>query len=137
MVVASSVCSILVIDDDPAILGFLRVALKGAGYSVETARNGSEGLHQVSAYRPDLILLDMNMPVMDGWEFCKQMRGRDDSAAVPIVVMTAGQDVKGRVREVGAQGYLGKPFDLNDMLDEIQKHVPIAARDDAAKKGNC
>jgi CheY-like chemotaxis protein len=117
--------SILVVDDDPGIVGFLELALVDEGYAVRAAANGREALDQIAQRRPDLILLDMNMPVMDGWEFCNQLRRRDSSVSgIPIVVMTAARDAASRSREVDAQGYLGKPFDLDHLFNTIDSLLP-------------
>jgi CheY-like chemotaxis protein len=116
---------ILVVDDDPGIVGFLELALTDEGYRVRAAVNGSEALVRVSEGRPDLILLDMNMPGMDGWEFCSELRGRGpDFSSIPIVVMTAARDASVRSREVGAQGFLGKPFDLDQLFRTIAGLLP-------------
>lgn len=113
--------SILIVDDDPGIVGFLQLALGDEGYEVRMAANGRDALDQVSGGLPDLILLDMNMPIMDGWEFCEQLRDRGSRfGAIPIVVMTAARDAAKRSHEVGAQGFLGKPFDLDHLFHTIE-----------------
>jgi two-component system chemotaxis response regulator CheY len=112
--------SILVVDDDPGIVGFLKLALVDEGYAVRAAANGSEALQHVTERPPDQILLDMNMPVMDGWEFCERLRDRGPGhRTIPIVVMTAARDAAISSREVGAQGVLGKPFDLDHLFRVI------------------
>ena len=112
--------SILVVDDDPGIVGFLELALMDEGYAVRVAANGREALDQVSQWRPNLILLDMNMPVMDGWEFCRKLRSRGAAEeSIPVVVMTAARDAASRSQDVGAQGFLGKPFDLDHLFRVI------------------
>jgi CheY-like chemotaxis protein len=123
----SAGASILIVDDDPGILGFLELALLDEGYRVRAATNGRDALERVSETTPDLILLDMNMPVMDGWEFCDRLRGRGQPyTTIPIVVMTAARDASTRSREVGAQGFLGKPFDLDRLFQTLQSllHAP-------------
>jgi CheY-like chemotaxis protein len=111
---------ILIVDDDPGIVGFLQLALSDEGYRIGTAPNGREALARIGERRPDLILLDMNMPVMDGWEFCEELRQRGAvQSSIPIVVMTAARDASKRSREVGAQGYLGKPFDLDQLFEIV------------------
>ena len=112
--------SILVVDDDPGIVGFLELALIDEGYAVRAAANGREALEQIGDFRPSLILLDMNMPVMDGWEFYRRLRSRGPAeGSIPIVVMTAARDAAVRSRDVGAQGFLGKPFDLDHLFRVI------------------
>ncbi|HTE84767.1 MAG TPA: response regulator, partial [Dehalococcoidia bacterium] len=112
--------SILVVDDDPGIVGFLELALIDEGYAVRVAANGREALKQIAEFCPNLILLDMNMPVMDGWEFCQRLRSRGTvEGSIPIVVMTAARDAADRSRDVGAQAFLGKPFDLDHLFRVI------------------
>lgn len=118
----AALTSILVIDDDPGIVGFLELALGDEGYDVRVAANGREGLAETRVRRPDVILLDMNMPVMDGWEFCEQLRGSAaELNSIPIIVMTAARDAATRSSEVGAQGFLGKPFDLDQLFHTIER----------------
>ena len=108
---------VLVVDDDVDILGFVVLVLKEEGYPVETAANGQEALIRVERVRPSLILLDMRMPVMDGWQFARALNQR--GIQVPIVVMTAAQDARRWAQEIGAADYLAKPFDLPDLLDAV------------------
>jgi CheY-like chemotaxis protein len=110
---------ILVIDDDPAIMDTVSEILTFEGYVVVTATNGADGLRSVEQSRPALILLDMRMPIMDGWTFTHTLRAR--GAAPPIVVMTAAQDAQRWAQEIGATDYLAKPFDLHDLLDVVQR----------------
>ncbi|NJN17103.1 MAG: response regulator [Oscillochloris sp.] len=110
---------ILIIDDDPAIRATLTEVLEDEGYSVAAVTNGAEGLSAVEAERPKVILLDMRMPVLDGWGFTKALRSRGIS--LPILVMTAAQDSQRWSQEIGAAGVLAKPFDLVDLLDVIEQ----------------
>jgi two-component system, chemotaxis family, chemotaxis protein CheY len=110
---------ILVIDDDAAILDTVAEILIFEGYSVVTAANGADGLRYIEQSRPGLILLDMRMPVMDGWAFAHALRAR--GTAPPIVVMTAAQDARRWAQEIGATGYLAKPFELHDLLDVVTR----------------
>lgn len=110
---------ILVIDDDPAILGTIHEILDMEGYPVLTARNGAEALQMLERQRPSLVLLDMRMPVMDGWAFTREMRER--GVQVPILVMTAAQSARSWAEEIGAQGYLAKPFQLLDLLNAVER----------------
>jgi CheY-like chemotaxis protein len=109
--------TILVIDDDPAILTTLTDILQFEGYHVVTATNGAEALHRIDEGIPRLVLLDMRMPVMDGWAFARALRER--GITLPIFVMTAAQDARRWAQEIGAAGYLAKPFDLPDLLDTV------------------
>jgi CheY-like chemotaxis protein len=89
--------------------------LRDAGYSVDAAENGAAALEQAERNPPCAILLDMRMPIMDGWEFAAQYRQRSEPAA-PIIVMTAAHDAQIRAAQVNAVGVLAKPFDLEDLL---------------------
>ncbi len=111
---------ILVVDDDEAILETVVDALTFEGYAVETATNGAEALDAVARARPSLVLLDMRMPVMDGWGFAERVH--QDGTDVCILVMTAAQDARRWAGEIGAQGYLAKPFDLGELLDAVERH---------------
>ena len=111
--------AILVIDDDPSILSTVTDILEFEGFPVTTASNGAEGLRCVEQARPALVLLDMRMPVLDGWEFARMLRER--GIALPIIVMTAAQDARRWAQEIGATGYLAKPFDLTDLVDTVKR----------------
>lgn len=115
--------TIMVVDDDQDLLEMMEVILDGAGYKVVTATDGRIALHKIEDKMPQLILLDMKMPIMDGWEFTKKFRDEFNHAA-PIVVVTAAQDAKARALEIGAEGYLAKPFEINDLLDCVSHYVP-------------
>ncbi len=111
---------ILVVDDDPGILAMLRDLLESEGLIVRTASNGEEALAALSEMAPSLILLDMRMPVLDGWGFAERYRAQ--ALAYPIVVMTAAESAKRWAEEIGATGYIAKPFDVNELLQTIERH---------------
>jgi CheY-like chemotaxis protein len=113
---------ILVVDDDTAIRSFVEMALDGEGYAVSTAVNGAHALALTSKMRPDLILLDMRMPIMDGWTFARAYRGQAGPHA-PIVVITAALDAGARASEIQADGFLGKPFDLDELLGIVSRYT--------------
>lgn len=108
---------ILVVDDDPAILATIEEILDLEGYPVVTAGNGADALALVERVRPALVLLDMRMPVLDGWGFAREVRAR--GLDVPILVMTAAQNAQRWAAEIGADGYVAKPFDLFELLDAV------------------
>jgi two-component system chemotaxis response regulator CheY len=116
---------ILVVDDDPSILQTVASILQMEDYEVETARNGAEALAAVERTQPSLVLLDMRMPVLDGWGFARALRER--GLELPILVMTAAQDTRRWAEEIGAAGYLAKPFDLTDLLSAVSRHLPESA----------
>jgi DNA-binding response OmpR family regulator len=111
---------ILVVDDDIEILAMLRDFLEGEGLTVRTAANGAEALAALDEVAPALILLDMRMPILDGWAFAEQCRER--KLAYPIVVMTAAESARSWAEEIGATGYIAKPFDVNELLQTIERH---------------
>ncbi|MDE3077366.1 MAG: response regulator [Chloroflexota bacterium] len=113
---------VLVVDDDQTVLDAVSLALSGEGYVPHIAHSGKEGLQRLAVCKPALILLDMHMPVMDGWEFARQYY-RQAGRRAPIVVLTAAANPAQRAAEVGAEGYLAKPFDLEDLLDVVAKYV--------------
>ena len=113
---------ILVVDDDTSIRSFVEMALDSVGYAVSTAANGAEALGVTDQLQPDLILLDMRMPVMDGWTFAEKYRQQAGPHA-PIVVITAATDAGQRAAEIEADGFLGKPFDLDDLLKLVSRYT--------------
>ncbi len=113
---------ILVIDDDPDIVDMLREALEGAGHRVVTARDGLEGLERLRSVRPSLILLDMRMPRMDGWEFARAARERGNTA--PVVVITAAGDARAWAAEISADAFVSKPFTITQLLDVVERVGP-------------
>ncbi len=114
---------VLVVDDDETISEFVVWVLADDGHEVMSAANGLAALQKLEKFDPDVILLDMRMPVMDGWQFAKRYRDETVSPA-PIVVLTAAQDVAQRAGEIKADGYLGKPFDLDALLATIKHFDP-------------
>jgi DNA-binding response OmpR family regulator len=114
---------VLVVDDDPDILDALSEILEVEGYQVDRARNGREALQQLEQRLPDLVLLDLMMPVMDGWEFARSL-GPD--ARPPIIVLSADRNVSVKAREIGALGWLAKPFELSELLAAVRRAVPPA-----------
>ena len=116
--------SILTVDDSPSIRVALKIALTNAGYSVAEAGNGVEGIEKAKASAFDLIITDLNMPVMDGLTMIEEMRRLPDQMGVPIVFLTTESDegMKARAKAAGATGWLTKPFDP-DQLVRIAKKV--------------
>ena len=109
---------ILVVEDDPEILNTVAAILELEGYTVERASNGEEGLRMVERTRPRLVLLDMRMPVLDGWGFVSALKQR--GIRLPILVMTAAHDARRWASEIDAEGYLAKPFELIDLLNAVE-----------------
>jgi CheY-like chemotaxis protein len=118
----SSGRDVLVVDDNADLVEVMALMLADAGYSVRSARNGKEALEAVSERMPDLVLLDMLMPVMDGWQCARELRARY-GRAVPIVVVTAAEHARASAAEIGADDVLSKPFDLSQLLKLVARHV--------------
>ncbi|MGZ6132389.1 MAG: response regulator [Myxococcaceae bacterium] len=112
---------VLVVDDDPDILDALSEILEVEGYEVQRARNGREALQRLERGLPDLVLLDLMMPVMDGWEFARSL---SPAARPPIIVLSADRNVSSRAREIGAVEWLAKPFELAQLLAAVRRVVP-------------
>ncbi|TAK34526.1 MAG: response regulator [Chloroflexota bacterium] len=113
---------ILVVDDDPDLLEMVGLVLESAGYAVLPAMNGIEALRRVQEGHPALILLDMKMPLMDGWEFMARYRQLHNHQS-PVIILTAAQDARAWAEQVQADGYLAKPFDIADLLNIVDKHI--------------
>lgn len=113
---------ILAVDDEPNILMSIEFILEMEGYEVHTARDGEEALEVAERVRPDLILLDINMPRKDGYEVCRILRGREDMAGIKVIMLTAkGQTLERKKGlEVGADEYVTKPFGAEDLLEKIR-----------------
>src|SRR5215475_9534535 len=114
--------TILVVDEDPSIRDVLAQKLEALGYRTVEARNGREALEQVGRTSPDLILLDVMMPVMDGFEACRLLKDDEDTRLIPVIIMTALHAVEDRIKgaEVGADDFLTKPMDDRELEARIR-----------------
>jgi two-component system KDP operon response regulator KdpE len=111
--------TILVVDDEPQIRRVMRTTLSAQGYAIVEARNGQEALEKLRSERPDLVLLDVNMPVMDGLEVCREMRRGSDVAIIMLTVRSFDQD-KVRALDAGADDYVVKPFGIQELLARVR-----------------
>lgn len=118
---------ILVVEDDPDQIALLEFNLKREGFSVGTARDGIEALKKARSIRPDLILLDLLLPEMDGLAVCEILRRGPDTASVPIIILTAltGQLTRFAGLEAGAVDFITKPFSFKDLLLLVNQRVSI------------
>jgi DNA-binding response OmpR family regulator len=118
---------ILVIDDEETTVQLISILLERRGYEIIKAYSAEDGLRKAYRHQPDLVLLDIMMPDMDGWEVCKRMREMSD---VPIIFLTARGDVKDVVRglEMGADDYLPKPYDNDELVARIRAHLRRAPK---------
>ena len=114
----------LVIDDDADARKLLTTALEAHGFSVETAEDGANGLTKASQGQPGLILLDMNMPGMDGFAVLRALKENQATADIPVITMTGmsglNTTTRARVLALGASDFIAKPFDLNMLVTEIK-----------------
>ena len=110
---------VLVVDDDDIIRGFVSEALEDEGYDIRTAANGRHALNVLRDWKPDLIVLDLMMPEMDGWTFRAEQRKLPDAADVPVVVLSAVRDVRAQAAALEAASVLGKPFELDELLRTV------------------
>ena len=118
---------VLVVDDNPNVREVVRINLEMEGYSVREAGNAEEGLAAVEDDAPDLILLDVMMPQVDGWEMLRRVQERHGVGSIPVV-MFSGQlesSVGREAQERGAQGFVGKPFDLRALIEQTRQIVPV------------
>jgi CheY-like chemotaxis protein len=113
---------VLLVDDDESIRDFVRIVLSDAGYEVATAEDGQAALELLAGWSPSLILLDMRMPRMDGWQFSRVYRERPEPHA-PIVVLTAARDAAASAAEIQADAHLAKPFHLADLVHLVNRYT--------------
>ena len=106
---------VLVVDDEPTIVSLLTLALEAEGYQVEVAVNGRDALDKVKQQAPDAILLDVMMPVLDGWHFLEELRATPGTRQIPIIVLSAAYDAANHPA-LGSLVFLPKPFDVNMLL---------------------
>ncbi len=119
--------SILVIDDTPASLGVLTNYLENDGYDVMVAQDGQSGLEKASYARPDLILLDIMMPGVDGFETCRQLKSNKDTHDIPVIFITALSDTQSKIKgfEEGSVDYLTKPLQPEEVLTRVRTHLRL------------
>ena len=114
---------ILIVEDDLDVSRLLAEILEAEGYCAAIAANGREALDYLrkNTHHPDLILLDMMMPVMDGWAFREEQRKLPEVASIPVVTVTADGDARGKAASIQAAGYVSKPLQIDSLLDEIER----------------
>lgn len=115
--------SILVVDDDAEIRDLAGLVLRDGGYEVRTAASGREALLEAAAHRPDLILLDVNMPEMDGWEALRLLKAHESLRDLPVVMFTIKMEFRDKVHALqdGACDYITKPFDRDELLGRVER----------------
>lgn len=113
--------SVLIVDDEPNILLSLQFLMKKAGYDVRTAKDGEQALEEIARAKPDLVLLDVMMPKLDGFSVCQRIRAEPDWQSVRVIMLTArGRDVeREKGLSLGADDYITKPFSTKDAIDRV------------------
>lgn len=112
--------TVLVIDDDPVVRDLIVTYLKESGYETSVANNGREGLRKIREIRPYAVTLDLLMPDLDGWDVLRQMKSSEDTADIPVIIVSIAED-QATGAAMGAAGYLVKPVDKKLLLDELDK----------------
>jgi CheY-like chemotaxis protein len=113
---------VLVIDDDDTVCEILREALTDEGYAVATVPHGAAALELVKHHQPAVIILDLRMPIMDGWSFVEQYR-RQATPAASVILLSAIRYLEESARRIGAVGYISKPFELTDVVSRIERCI--------------
>ncbi len=116
------VLTVLAIDDQENIIEFIKLGLKYEGFQVESATDGTQGLAAAQRLNPDLIILDIMLPGMDGLEVCRRLRANPTTRDIPILMLTAKDDVRDRITglDTGADDYLTKPFSFEELVARIR-----------------
>jgi CheY-like chemotaxis protein len=118
---------ILVIEDDASIRAVIKDILEPEGYVVDTAANGA-AVHIAAGSLPALVLLDLMLPLVDGYEVGRRLRADPATADIPIVVMSAGRRAAQGARQIGANGYIEKPFDVDALIGTVAAYARASAR---------
>lgn len=114
--------SVLVVDDEPQVVWMLRFSLEADGYRTLEARDGRAALEEIRQHRPDLVLLDVMMPVMDGWSVLEELQAIPEEERPRVVVVSARASLRDRAKaaELGAAAFVAKPFNVEDLLDLLR-----------------
>jgi len=128
---------ILVVDDELAISELVSEALKRQGFRVETASDGDSALEKAETTLPDLILLDLMLPKLDGWEVCRRLKNQPSTKRIPIMMLTARRDEREVIAglEIGADDYLKKPFSLGELIARVKALIRRSIPEQASEKG--
>jgi excisionase family DNA binding protein len=117
---------VLLVDDDDQVRELVRVNLEFEGYTVREAASATEGLAAIEDATPDVILLDVMMPQVDGWEMLRRIQERHGAGAIPVVMFSgkADEHAASQAQQRGAQGFVGKPFDVQQLIEQTKQIVP-------------
>jgi len=124
---ASDAPLVLIVDDDPKLREYVRVNLEAEGYAVREAGSADEGLAALDEQAPDLILLDVMMPRVDGWEMLRHVQERHGVGSIPVIMFSGKVDERsaGEAAARGAQGFIGKPFDPRALVESTKQLLPV------------
>jgi excisionase family DNA binding protein len=119
--------AVLLVDDDERMRELVRLELEREGYDVQEAASANEGLTSIESRRPELILLDVMMPHVDGWEMLRRIQERHGAGAIPVLMFSGQVDDAARRQAAssGASGFVGKGFDLDDLVEQAKAIVPV------------
>ena len=117
--------TVLIIEDEKLIIVSTQMVLEAAGFRVESAINGEEGISKAREMGPDLVLLDIMMPGIDGWETLTRLKRDADTAEIPVIIFTAREHARGHQKsaEMGAADYFRKPFEPDELIELVEKHI--------------
>jgi CheY-like chemotaxis protein len=124
--------AILVVDDEPAILDMIAELLGYEGYEVVTTSQGSAALARAKANPPALILLDLMMPGMSGWQVIDALKASPQTRTIPVVVLSARRDLPATAKELGIESFLAKPFDIDELIGIVRQYADSSAGSDAS-----
>lgn len=118
---------VLIVDDDPGLRGFVRASLELEGYAVREAGSADEGLSAIEEEPPDLILLDVMMPKVDGWEMLRRLQERHGVGSIPVLMFSGKVDERSaqEATKRGASGFIGKPFDPQQLIESAKQMLPV------------
>ena len=127
---------VLIVDDEPDILLMLRVVLEAEGYVTALAGDGETALRRIDEERPEAVLLDVMMPVLDGWGVLDGLRGREDRPKVIVLSAKSGVQDRARALDLGADGYVTKPFDPDEVISTLESILGAASGDSERQRAD-
>jgi DNA-binding response OmpR family regulator len=113
---------ILVAEDDPGILDMVSMMLEDEGYVVKKTANGKT-VPDLMKFHPDLLLLDIWMSGMDGRDICKKIKSEEDTKNIPVIIMSANKDTETIAKECGADNFIAKPFEMDEMITKVKQYI--------------
>ncbi|GAC1378800.1 MAG: hypothetical protein NVSMB45_00150 [Ginsengibacter sp.] len=118
-----NMAKILVVDDDLDILVVMEILLNMKGFEVEVTPKWEHALEKIRVFKPDLILLDVLISGNDGRTICRKLKSQEETKAIPIIMFSAHPSAEATISEYGANDFIAKPFDVNDLIIKIKKHI--------------